>query len=401
MLVQKAKESQEYSTPVNGIKGKKDEKKYNDRSLAMLDNYLGGSTMAIGKVVNKSAIFNAYMFDGMNKGKSQEYIKSCYEASSTLSSCSQISIDMAKKSFVDDKGKRLSLTKIMNQLNQKTYKYKITENDKEVEKEEKILEYKVDEKNLSEKDTSEINIFKFDKHRHQLIKLKYVYSEAENKYIHKYLVYNKKMIVPYFFKFIAKNNDYRIPTPMQCGMDYLEKILDDLNTKAMATDVKEIKELVNPQCIFNGGNFTKSKIDDARRIIDNCQSVMNSNRPNPTDNSEEKKKKSNIRKWIKQTAVKELKNLDLNEKTILRIVLRALGIDDNYKGQEIKKLNNKGEEIRYLDKKTGKEKVLIYREFKEMTMLSLTLMYNTYPKTFIECFKKKKSTIIEIDKYWK
>ena len=456
LLVKKAKESQVYATSVNGIEGEKEKKEYSANSLSTLDNYLGGSTMSIGKVVNKSAIFNSYMYNAINTGKyNEDYINKCYEASSTLSSLSQISIDMAKKSFVDDEGKPLSLTKIMNQLNQKTYKYQTIENDIKVEKEGLILQYKTDKEDLSEidilkfnsrihelikliyvysekenkyihrylvynkkekvkEDIVEIDILKFDKNRHQIIKLIYVYSERENKYKHKYLVINKKMVVPYFFKYIAKNNDYRIPTYFECGMDYLERFLDkdNLKTKAMATDIEKIENLVNPQSNFKGGAYSKTKIDDARRIIDNCQSILNNNRPKANDNSDEKKKKANINHWAKQTAVSKLKELKLNDKTILRIILRAFNIDTDYKGNKLKRENDKGEEITYInydyefdeDEIEDTTDVKFYsmvREFKEMAMLTLTLMYNTNPKTFIECFKKKKSKKIEIEDFWK
>lgn len=429
LLVSKAKEAQKYYTPTNGIEGDKSKKEYSEKSLSELDNYLGGSTMAIGKVVNKSAIFNAYMYNAINTEEyNEDYINKCFEASSTLSSYSQISIDMAKKSFSDSEGEPLSLTKLMNQLNQKTYKYKTIENGKEVEKEERILKYQIDRENpiKIKLNTYLKELLKQENENHEIQyelvkpvnmdnKLKEYKNDAKtykkltlqdkqvifNKYDVDIEVYARKMIVPKFFKYVAKKNDYRIPTPFECGMDYLEEILDNITTKAMETDVKQIKDLVNPQSSFKGTDYNKNKIDEARKIIDNCKSIMNDNIPQANDNKDEKKRKSNLRKWAKNTAVKQLKELKLNDKTILRIVLRALNIDENYKGNTIKKLNDKEEEIKYIDKKTGKEKILTYREFKEMTMLTLTLMYNCYPKTFIECFKKKKSNVIEVDEFWK
>lgn len=433
LLVRKSKEAQQYSTPVNGIKGKSELREYSEKSLSDLDNYLGGSTMSIGKIVNKSAIFNAYMYHEINTKKhNYDYIKNCYKASSTLSSCSQIAIDMAKKSFIDSDGKPLSLTKIMNQLNKTTYgnipciKYEektilqyaydglriVTENELNIDTMNVVKRIK----DLDIKECKFTTGYSYIEKTHIEVKengktkeIKYIAPNGLYKakvpvyYSNKYLVQDKKMVVPKFFEFVAQDNSYRIPTPMECGMDYLEKMLDkdNLKTKSMATDVKKIQDLVNPQSNFKGGAFSKTKIDDARKIIDKCQNILDNNRPKANDSSEEKTKKAHLRRWAKQTAIKDLKKLEMNEKTVLRIIQRAFDIDEKYKGNIINKLNKEGKEIKYTDKKTGKEKVLVYREFKEMAMLTLTLMYNTNPKTFIECFKKKKTKKIEIEDFWK
>ena len=52
-------------------------------------------------------------------------------------------------------------------------------------------------------------------------------NQEDEKYQEKVLVHELKMIVPYFFKYTAQDNSFRIPTYMNCGMDYLEEILDE------------------------------------------------------------------------------------------------------------------------------------------------------------------------------
>ncbi|NOW07214.1 hypothetical protein [Clostridium beijerinckii] len=430
LLVQKAIDAQKYPTPVNGIEGSKEERENNKKSLAELDNYLGGSTMAIGKVVNKSAIFNAYMYDAINTGLyNEDYINNCYKVSSTLSSCSQISIDMAKKSFLDADEKPLSLTKIMNNLNKETYIFK---DDKGIEQEEKILRYEIDRNNSIKIKLSTYlkELWKQENEDHQVqyeLKNQMDLSETlkqykidckdfkklsnekkeiiKNKYNMEVEVYARKMIVPKFFKFVAKNNSYRIPTPMECAMDYLEEIIDNMDTKAMKTDLINIKDLINPQKEFSGGEFSRTKIDKARQIIDNCQSILNGFRYDSKDGGDEKKRKSNIRKWAKKSAVKELEELELNQKTVLRIILRAFNLDDKYKGNKLKRKNKDGKEITYtdFDYELGEdvEYYSMVREFKEMVMLTLTLIYNSYKKAFIDCFKEKKDKIKEVEEYWK
>jgi hypothetical protein len=117
-IVQKAKECMEsYLTPINNVKGKVELRKDNMTEFANLDNYLGTSTRTIGQIVNKSAICNAYMWDTINNKGDDRYINKYYDASSMLSSFSQIAIDMAKKSFINPNGKRLSLLDEMQKIN--------------------------------------------------------------------------------------------------------------------------------------------------------------------------------------------------------------------------------------------------------------------------------------------
>ena len=410
ILTNKAYDSQKWATPTNGIEGKKAKVQYNKEELAKLDNYLGGSTMVIGKIVNKSAIFNGYMYNAINNNYPKEYINACYNASSTLSSFSQIAIDMAKKNF-----KGLKLTKEMNILNKTSYK---NAEGKDIQ----ILKYRLDKFNEEGKEDKEraiiitlqdyIKDYIQNKKKYELLdeienidKLTEEYKNADKKNLpeifnKKIKVYAVKMVVPYFFKYVAKDNTYRIPIKMKCSMDYLEEILDELDTKAIQADAIDIKDLFVMQKDLNGRAFSRNKIDNVRKIIDNCQFLMDKNMYNKTDNNEETNQKSNFRKWAKKEAVKELKDLDLNEKTIYRILLRAFNLDKDYKGQTLYKTDEKGNIIVYTDWDLEEEFNLTVKEFKEMTMLVLTLIYQAYSDNFIKCFKEKRMEKIKVNRFW-
>ena len=399
LLRTKASESQEWITPVNGIRGTTGLKKNNMKSLADLDNYLGGSTQTIGKIVNKSAIFNGLMYDAINKGKSQKYIDACYDASSICSSFSQIAIDMAKKNF-----KGLSLNSELSKLNKTTFK-NIQGMD------ETIIKSEIDEANTRNISIADYNKElakcdsddeKYDDYemKYKIVGLKYVYDNMSNKFVHMYEVVEQKMVVPYFFKYIAKKNDYRIPTHMDCSMDYLEEILDEVDLKAMNTDKVNIQDLFQMQKELTGTNFNATKVDKTRMILSDCQTQLNNKCYDKNDSKHEAKGKRNLRRWLKNTATDELKALGLNPKTVYRIVMRAFGADDKYKGIVIPKMNKKGEAIVYVDDKMVEHPV-VYKELSEMTMTVLNLMYNAYGEDFLNCFKDDVTQDKEvITQYW-
>lgn len=403
LLVNKAKGSQSWATPTNGIKGKKDLKRYNMESLAELDNYLGGSTMSIGKIVNKSAIFNAYMYDGMNTGKNESYINNCFNASSVLSSCSQIAIDMAKKSFLDSKGKPLSLNSIMNSLNSTTY---INDNGEE----EKILRYDYDMENTTEitlKDyiQDEIGEEKGNKRKYKSVhSIEYDREDFESnkedkEYEEKVLVHELKMIVPYFFKYTAQDNAYRIPTYMNCGMDYLEQILDEWDMKAMATDKIELKDLIVSQKSLKS-RPNMDKINRVRIIVNDCYNTLSRNYYNNNDDEKEGKRKSLLRKQAKRKAICLLQDEKLNPATIHRTILRMFDLEKDYEEEKMILTNKKGEPIYYEDKKTNKKLPLYIKELKDLKSLGMTLLYNAYPNTVLECFIENPLEEIELERFW-
>lgn len=403
LLVSKSILAQSKATPVNAILGESDPRKYNSEELAKIDNYLGQSTLTIGKIVNKSAIFNAYMYNGINTGKNEDYANACYSASSTLSSYSQIAIDMAKKTFMGSNGKPISLSTKMTALNKTTYK-----NDDD--EDQQILQFDYDkvaeDVELGKLIADDIRADNDDNYIRKFITAKTLrYDEKEfekDKKAEKYKVKEKalvrKMIVPYFFKYTAKDNSSRIPTAFHCGMDYLEEILDNFDTKAMKTDVKDISELINTDIKFEN-SISKKKIDEVREIVNTCNSTLSQNTIKANDSKEDKKEKGNLIRYAKTKAIGKLEALKLNEKTIYTIILRAFNLDKDYTGKEIKILDKDGKEITYI--KEEKQMLIVVKELSEMRSLVLTLMYNAFTVVFLSCFKEEKLDIIKNQKFWR
>lgn len=385
LLVQKAKENSKYYTPTNGIKGSKELRIFNEASLAELDNYLGKSTQYIGMIVNKSAIFNAYMYDGINKQKDEGYIKACYDASSTLSSYSQIAIDMAKKNFLGKDGKLLNLISMMSKLNDTAYNgEKILQYDYDTENIEKVEIFKVfnDYQKLIDigegnyrrkyKPVNKINMELFyeylsDKEKYNnLSKEEKENSSLMERYNKKIEVYSLKMIAPMFFKYVAQDNTTRLLKRMDCGMDYLEEILDEIQEKPIRTNKIDIKDIINDKKIFKGRNNFK-KIDEIRLIINECNTNLNKMYLNNNYNHA-------IATLLKKKAINKIKELNINEKTFQTIILRCFNLDKKYKNKQIKLVIG--------------EKNIKIKEFKDMKSLTLALMFKLNKTLYLQCFKQ-------------
>lgn len=316
IIVRKAKECMDkYYTPINAVKGSTELRPDNMRELSNLDNYLGGSTRTIGQIVNKSAICNAYMWDAIYNNYDEPLIKKLYDASSMLSSFSQIAIDMAKKSFLDGKGDRLSLLNEMQKIN-----------------------------------SWEINgktILSFEETR--------VYNEKKQKY-----EVLKKMIVPKFFNEIA-DNQYRIIRPMNCGMDYLQDVMNSEIGKTLGTKIVEIKELLVKPKELKGDRIDKRQIEKVLVLVDTCNKKINWTRIKSSKENMSEKARYYICKNAKDNCVSELNKIKMNDKTVLEILKRSLG-------------------------EVSEDTTV---KFSNMSTLTMTLMYNSNPKGVIECFKNK------------
>lgn len=399
LLIKKAKENSIYYTPTNGISGSKELRKFNNESLSELDNYLGKSTQYIGMIVNKSAIFNAYMYDAINKNKPKEYIKTCYDSSSTLSSYSQIAIDMAKKSFTNNKGEMLNLISMMAELNKVEYnserilRYEIDYDNidniklKDVIKD--ILNKEDDDRNykpLNEIKEEVIQQYKkdFETYR-ELNKKSKNESNLMDKYEEKIEVYSRKMVAPLFFKYVAQDNSTRKLEKMECGMDYLEEILDEVDTKGIRTNKIETNELIISKGYIDTRNkINYDKIDNARKIIDDCNSNLTMIYKELNNNDS----LYNLIKFYKNRAIKQLKELKMNKVTVYEIITRMFNLNKDYNGKEIKIIinNNKFKNI---------------KEFKDMKSNTMSLIYNSYGSYFLECFKENKlKDNLEEKVYW-
>lgn len=279
VIVEKAKECQKYPTPINGIKGSTELKRDNMLELANLDHYLGSSTRTIGQIVNKSAICNAYMWNAISHKENPERIQKFYEASSMLSSFSQIAIDMAKKSFLDNEGKRMSLIMEMQKIN----KWEVDG--------KPILEFEEDTiKNVKEE---EVKI--------------------------------KKMIVPEFFNVIA-DGSYRITRHFDCGMDYLQEIMTVKELgKTLGTKLLEFKDILVKQKDLEG-NVAKTQIPTILEIISKCNSTVNWTKTSSCMEQFGDNARYIISSRAKIKAINNLKEMKIATKTIMLILKRAFRV---------------------------------------------------------------------------
>lgn len=312
-IVSKAKECMDkYYTPINAIKGKTDLKRDTLEELAELDNYLGQSTRTIGQIVNKSAICNAYMWHYIANNGDKELIQKLYDASSMLSSFSQIAIDMAKKSFMDNNGKRMSLLMEMQKINK----------------------WKVNGK----------NILDFDK---ETLKD----EEGKEKTI-------KKMIVPKFFGEIA-DNKFRTLKHLDCGMDYLQDVMDNELGKTLSTKLIDIKDLLQIGKNIEGERSRKEHLDKTLDIVVKCNRTVKWCKTLSCKEKYGEKARYTISRNAKKKAIEELKDINMSNKTFMLILKKTFEV---------------------LQEDTVKK-------FSDMVSLVLTLLYNTNPKYFLNCFK--------------
>ncbi len=181
ILIDKAKYCENnFTTPINMVKGKAKPRKYNMSEHSKLDIIL--SNNYIGKIINLSQITNSYMNDAISKNKPIEMIDELYQLSSRLSSLSQIEIDKSKKIF-DNVNMNKELNKIKN---------------------------------------------------NQYIK----YIDDKDKYGNMV----SKMIVPNFFSMIFKSGEYRVFKKFNTPMDILQDVLVFGNAKK--TKIVEFKDLL-------------------------------------------------------------------------------------------------------------------------------------------------------------
>ncbi len=330
VIVEKAKECQKYPTPINGIKGSTELKRDNMLELANLDHYLGSSTRTIGQIVNKSAICNAYMWNAISHKENPERIQKFYEASSMLSSFSQIAIDMAKKSFLDNNGKRMSLIMEMQKIN----KWEVDG--------KPILEFEEDTiKNVKEE---EVKI--------------------------------KKMIVPEFFDVIA-DGAYRTSRHFDCGMDYLQEVMSrKVLGNTLGTKVLQFKDLIVKQKDLEGQART-NQVKIILDIITKCNSTVNWTKTTECMEQFGDNARYIISSRAKNKAIDELHKLSIENPTILMILKKAFrNIDE--KEKEEKKIHKEN---------CKKNNIKFKRDFSDMAMLTLTLLYKSKPDLVLNCFK--------------
>lgn len=257
ILVDKAKYCEKnFATPINMVKGSSKPRKNNMIELQKLDVIL--SDNYIGKIVNMSQIINSYLNDAISKGKSKDIIDELYQASSRLSSMSQIEIDKSKKVFDN-----ISMSKELNKMRQISY-------------------------------------------------IKYGEGlDRFNKTV-------KKMIVPNFFNMISDFNEYRIFNTFDTPLDILQNVLLFKGASRIRGEKNKefIELLIKPKELE--GKCSYESVDAIFKIIEHCGKKINGLKIKTCTLNKTAKK--TVERKSKQEAIKQLKVLNPNDSTILYIL---------------------------------------------------------------------------------
>lgn len=262
ILVEKAKYCEAtFATPINKVKGSALPRKNNMQELQKLDVIL--SDNYIGKIVNLSQIINSYLNQAIFDNQPEEVIDTLYQASSRLSSMSQIEIDKSKKVFDN-----VNMSKEIKRIKKITY-----------------------------------------------IK----YEESVDKYGNKC----KKMVVPKFFEMISSEKDYRVFKKFNTPLDILQDVLEfKHSTYRKGVKHKEMCELlVKPKQVE--GRYRKVSAEAIYKIINECGRKVNGLKV-PECNLNPKAKNT-IEKKYKMEAESKLKALDPSEATILGVLNQCFG----------------------------------------------------------------------------
>lgn len=282
LFVEVARDCQKYKTPLNAVKGDSKVRRNSLEELAELDDIL--SNNFIGKIINKSQIVNSYMWDCKAKGKSEELVNKLYDISSMLSSLSQIELDKAKKSFDN-----VSMPTELRNINDMQFEG------------ESVINFLTEETG-NVKPNGELEIV-------------------------------KKMIVPTFFKYVARCNTYRILEKFETPMDYLEEILDEFCKKRTVRKTKNIGELMVKAKTLEGDVVRR---EHHNKVYDLClkyNSRINFLRMN--DEMNDKLKKYMMKRY-KEELLEGLNKINISAKTIYSIINKCFG--ENKKEQKWSKI---------------------------------------------------------------
>jgi hypothetical protein len=301
ILVEKAKYCEEhFPTPINQAQGVSKLRKYNMSEIQKLDSLL--SNNYIGKIINLSQIINSYMNDAILRKESFELIDTLYQASSRLSSLSQIEIDKSKKVF-DNVNMSKELTKIR-----------------------------------------------------QLPCLRYVDG------FDKRMTSVRKMVVPEFFSMISDCDEYRIYEKFGTPLDILQDVLVFKGGKRLYGDKhKNFGELLITSKELTGLYQTRH-IDLVFNIVDKCGKKINVLRLSSCELNDKAKK--TVEKKVKREAIDRLKNLSINEVTVLNILKQCFGVQEN--------------------------------RFSKYSMLTLNLLFVAKKVEVLKCFRDKNSDFDEV-----
>ena len=255
ILFEKAKYCENnFSTPINKVEGKSKLRKYNMNEICKLDIVL--SDNYIGKIINLSQIINSYMNEAIIQNKPFEIINELFQASSKLSSLSQIEIDKSKKIFDN-----VNMSKELSKIRHIDYLKFINEEDR--------------------------------------------YGNKVN-----------KMIVPNFFSMISDFNDYRIFQKFETPLDILQDILVFEGAKRLRGEKhKDLGDLLVKD--YNGA-YSKNSAKAIFKIIETCGKRINGLKIKTCELND--KAKSTIQIKSKKQAINKLKKLHPNDATILFVL---------------------------------------------------------------------------------
>lgn len=262
ILVEKAKYCEKnFATPINKVKGSSIPRKNNMRELQKLDVIL--SNNYIGRIVNMGQIINSYLNHAISINEPKEIIDELYQASSRLSSMSQIEIDKSKKVFDN-----ISMSKELSKMKKISY-------------------------------------------------IKYIDD------VDKYGQECKKMVVPNFFTMISDSNEYRVFEKFNTPLDILQDVLTFKGGKRLSGDKNiEIVDLLVKSKELEG-KYNKDSAEAIFKVVSECGKRINGLKLKT--NSLNEKAKKTVEKKAKKEAIDKLKKLEPNDVTILSILKQCFG----------------------------------------------------------------------------
>ena len=329
MLCGKAKYCEDhFPTPINKVEGKSTPRLNNMKELQKLDVIL--SNNYIGKIVNLSQIINSYMNDAISKGLSKEIINELYQASSKLSSLSQIEIDKSKKIF------------------------------------------------------DNVNMSKELKKIKSISSLRYI--DGEDKYGNTV----NKMVVPNFFFMISDFNEYRVFEKFNTPLDILQDVL--VFEPSNYLKGKKNKEFIDllVQSKELEGKSSNDSVNAIYKIIEECGKRINGLKIKTCKLND--KAKITVERKSKKEAINKLKKLKSNDSTILFVLNQCFGNKQNdafgFKKYSMLTLN-----LLFISKKIQLLKCFINKESNEEVLIKINdkngynIFGNKYQKTVINAVK--------------
>jgi len=401
-----------FLVPINGIEGKKTDRKYNINNEVDIDHKTAANR--IGQIVNLSQILNSYYwhYENANDGGNNDgLLKKIYSETSKLSTFSQIEIDRAKKDYgvaiskflgeikkseyngipLFNEGKKQIERKMLSphyteevyflegDIEEVAYyknKYPTIESIEELESEKKALQKDLDSNELSgdeKEDLMERKRFVDDELDNIELYLGYDGFEDELNEIYKPLIKAVQVQVqvrPNFLKYCSKDKDRRntkyLYKHFDTPMDYLQEIIDEIPKLARGKYAEksiDIAKLIDPPDLRNVNNYQLQKIledvlgkdeKDSEGSLNNYINMLNFNKHLSSE------VKSMRRYDVHIELVERLQGKKINENTIKAILFKAYCEEElaTSKRRKSKKSSNK-KEYKYLDENYSKIKSLL------------------------------------------